>query len=146
MEISFHFPHNQEKGSVGPPRQPTTGPCRWLDATTVSHPQNRRVGWLTALRTKERLLLCWNQPTFPRFELKGFRIHHPKIQHLKGLTEYFKLKKSEKQQVQEEVSDLTPRLSVRGALPTPGRKDYPYLQRTSISKRNLKEQALCFPS
>lgn len=106
---------------MGPPRQPTTGPCRWVDATTVSHPQNRRVGWLTALRTKERLLLCWNQPTFPHFELKGFKIHHPKIQHLKGLTEYFKLKKSEKQQVQKEVSDLTPRLSVRGALPTPVR-------------------------
>lgn len=64
--------------------------------------------------------------------------------------EYFKLKESEKEQVQEGFSDLplkqVVRPSVRGALPIPGGKEYLHHPRQSAAKRNLNEQVLGFPS
>lgn len=41
-------------------------------------PEKYGAGGLTALRPRERLLLCWNQPTLPRLQLTGFRLCNPK--------------------------------------------------------------------
>lgn len=58
----------------------------------------------------------------------------------------FKLKESEKWQVQEELSDLLflpdagrKTRRVRGALPVPGGKERPYLSRGRHVGRNLNE-------
>lgn len=81
-------------------------------------------------------MLCWNQPALPRFGLTGFRIAAPKYGTL--AFEYLGLKGSEKQQEQEGFSDLplkqVIRPSVRGALPTPGRKEHPYLEEGVMPK------------